>query len=333
MIKKTLLCTTDCLLPYRNLALEKYLMDTVPAETCILYLWQNQNTVVIGRNQNCWKECRVKDLEANGGHLARRPSGGGAVFHDLGNLNFTFLVPREDYDVSRQLDVILQAVSACGIHAEKSGRNDITVDGRKFSGNAFYFHGKNACHHGTILVDVDKEKAGKYLSVSTDKIRSKGVDSVRSRIVNLKEFCPDLTIERMKQELTEAFGRVYGTKPQMISPEAIDKDRVEELYRKFSSPDWIYGTRMPFSCEFSSRFAWGGVSIGLQVNGGIISAAQVDSDAMDEEFIRQIAPSLIGCPFSSEEAAKRLHSHFAHESEERKQYAADIEQLILEQQF
>lgn len=333
MIKKTKICITENLIPYQNLALEEYLMDTVPEDTCILYLWQNQNTVVIGRNQNCWKECRVKELEADGGHLVRRLSGGGAVFHDLGNLNFTFLVRKSDYDISRQLDVILKAVSACGIHAEKSGRNDITVDRRKFSGNAFYFSGDSAYHHGTLLIDVDKEKAGKYLSVSADKIRSKGVDSVRSRIANLNEFCPGLSIERMKQELTKAFGQVYGAEPETVSLTKRDAEQVEALQHKFADPDWIYGVKMPFSCEFSRRFPWGGVGIGLQVENGVIVGAQVDSDAMDETFIRRISPRLTGCRFSSKEAADVLREEFSRDSEERRQYAEDLEQLLLKQQF
>ena len=333
MILETLLCTTENLIPYRNLALEEYLMDTVPEGTCILYLWQNRNTVVIGRNQNCWKECRVKELEADGGHLVRRLSGGGAVYHDLGNLNFTFLVRREDYDVSRQLEVILRAVSACGIKAEKSGRNDITVDGRKFSGNAFYFSGASAYHHGTILIGVDKEKAAQYLNVSADKIRSKGVDSVKSRIANLTEFCPGLTVERMKAELSRAFGQVYGAEPEPVAPEAIDWNRIETLRQKFADPDWIYGRSMPFSAEFSRRFEWGGVGIGLDVKDGVIAGAQVDSDAMDEEFIRRIAPCLTGCAFSAEAAAQRLEREFGNDSEERRRYCEDITALFREQQF
>ncbi|MEG0693587.1 MAG: lipoate--protein ligase family protein, partial [Oscillospiraceae bacterium] len=160
--------------PYQNLALEEYLLHHVDEGECILYLWQNRQTVVVGRNQNCWKECKVEELKKDGGYVVRRLSGGGAVFHDLGNLNFTFLVRQEDYNLDRQLQVILKAVQKLGIRAEKSGRNDITVNGQKFSGNAFYSTNGHCYHHGTLLLNVDMENLTQYLNVSTEKLQSKG---------------------------------------------------------------------------------------------------------------------------------------------------------------
>ena len=187
--------------PYYNLALEQHLMASVPEDAVILYLWQNRNTVVIGRNQNPWGECRTTALEEDGGLLARRMSGSGAVYHDLGNLNFTFLASRENYDLNKQLSVITAACAQLGIPAQVSGRNDLTADGRKFSGNAFYESAGRACHHGTLLVDADLEKLGKYLMPSKAKLQAKGVDSVRARVANLKEFSPELTVETMKNAL------------------------------------------------------------------------------------------------------------------------------------
>lgn len=131
MIEEIIYIESDQTNPYYNLALEEYLLFNVKKKQCILYLWQNSNTVVIGRNQNCWKECSIDQLQANGGHLARRVSGGGAVFHDEGNLNFSFLVKQNDYSLDKQINVILLALQKLGLNAAKSGRNDLTIGGKK----------------------------------------------------------------------------------------------------------------------------------------------------------------------------------------------------------
>lgn len=158
--------------PYLNLATEEYLLDTVKPGQLILYLWQNERTVVIGKNQNCMEGMPVPAARGGRRVSGRRLSGGGAVFHDLGNLNFTLPgAPPPDYDLSRQMSVILEAVRGLGIDAQKSGRNDVTVDGKKFSGNAFCKKGNNSYHHGTLMLRVDTEKVSSYLSVSEKKLR------------------------------------------------------------------------------------------------------------------------------------------------------------------
>ena len=292
--------------PYFNLAVEERLLRTVGEEECVLYLWQNQNTVVIGCNQNAWKECRVSLLEREGGRLARRLSGGGAVFHDLGNLNFTFLVSERNYDLDRQLSVIETACRALGIDARRSGRNDILADGRKFSGNAFYHSGGKAYHHGTLLVDTDGERLARYLSPSKAKLEAKGVDSVRSRVVNLIELVPGLTAEKLAGRMEAAFASVYGLPVESMGPEELDGAEVERLRARNASRDWLFGKPLPLSFACEERFSWGEASLHLQVEAGVIARARLFTDAMDVGLSEQTERALAGSPFEVEEMCRRL---------------------------
>lgn len=298
MIRRLRIFESTCVDPYWNLAVEKHLMDLTKPGECILYLWQNQNTVVIGQNQNPWVECRTSLLESEGGKLARRLSGGGAVFHDLGNLNFTFLLSQEDYDVPRQLSVIQAACAMTGIHAEQSGRNDLLAGGRKFSGNAFYHSADRAYHHGTLLIDADLEKLQRYLSPSKAKLEAKGVASVRSRVVNLSTLSPGLTCQRMKTNMSAAFEDVYGLPAESVLLTSADYSVIEELRTEYSSWDYLYGTPLPFSFECQARFPWGGIQLQLQAKDGIITTAKVYSDAMDWQLPAALERALSGCRFN-----------------------------------
>lgn len=300
MINKIKLYEGNSFDPYLNLATEQYLMETVEEDACILFLWQNQNTVVIGKNQNAWKECRTALLSEEGGFLARRLSGGGAVFHDLGNLNFTFLVPQAEYDLDRQFAVIAKAVSMLGLNAERSGRNDVLAEGRKFSGNAFFKHEGKAYHHGTLLVNVDMAKLGRYLNPSKAKLQAKGVDSVRSRVVNLTELNPEITIETMKQAMAKAFAKVYDKPMTIMSDADFDRDYIEKLRQRNASWEWNYGQKLPFSAEFEERFPWGSIQICLQVENGIVCTAKVYSDSMDWSVAPVLEPVFLGCRYERE---------------------------------
>lgn len=231
-------------------------MNTEP-ETCTLYLWQNQRTVVIGRNQNVRGECRAELLEREGGYLARRLSGGGAVFHDMGNINFSFFASDPDYSVARQQKVILGAVRSFGLDAELSGRNDITVGGQKFSGNAFISSGTKHCHHGTLLISADTSDMGRYLSVPKDKLESKGVRSVRSRVVNLAELNDAITVESISEALLQAFEEEYKSVPREVKVSELDSALLDSLTEKFASPSWRFETEPDFMMRKSGRFSWG----------------------------------------------------------------------------
>ena len=285
--------------PRHNLALEEYLLRRVKPGQCILYLWQNQRTVVIGRNQNAESECRIQTLEEDGGHLVRRLSGGGAVYHDLGNLNFTFLATHGDYDVAKQTEVILRAVQLVGIQAEKTGRNDLTVDGQKFSGHAYYRTGDQCYHHGTLMVDVDMAPLEKYLNVSPLKLQAKGVKSVRSRVTNLRNYRPDLTIQRLNQALVEAFGQVYGLPVEELRYEDLDQAALSEGQARFSRPEWIYGDSRPLEVSREARFDWGVLRLDHSQEEGIITQAALWSDGLDADFLSRVPGLLQGCPLEA----------------------------------
>lgn len=277
--------------PHANLAYEEQLMNLIRPGDAAMYLWQNQNTVVIGRNQNAWKECKCDLLEREGGKLARRSSGGGAVFHDLGNLNFTFAASPEVYDLQRQLSVVLGALEPLGIQARFSGRNDIIApDGRKFSGNAFKHTKDCSMQHGTLLVCVDMQKLGRYLNPPLEKMHAKGVDSVRARVCNLTELRADLTIEMLKESLVRSFLTLYG-EAQLLDQSRFD---IGELRARNASWEWNYGLTPEFDVRLERRFPWGGVELMLKLRQGEVTEAKVYSDAMDADIGEKIERVLRG---------------------------------------
>lgn len=311
--------------------MEEYLLQKVGKKQIFFFLWQNQNTVVIGKNQNPWKECCFSLLEKEGGKLARRISGGGAVFHDTGNLNFSFLVDREMYDLSRQLEVILGAIRSLGIEAEFQGRNDLLAQGKKFSGNAFCFKPESALHHGTILVSADMNKLTRYLQVSPEKIRSKGIDSVRSRVVNLSELKPGLTIELISESLMASFQKIYGNDFSFYEDGMVEEEEIQALYAKYSSWEWRYGEAPHFDIEISHAFSWGFLDMCFQVSNAKIVQAIAYSDAMDEAFIQKLSEILKGC---------KLHANSIKEciqifpwGEECKEMAQEIASWIEKKEF
>lgn len=302
---------------WQNLAQDEYFLDHLSPEDTLLYFYVNQNAVIIGKNQNPWKECDLAAMERDGVQLVRRITGGGAVYHDVGNLNFSFILGKERYDVQRQLEVILKAVRSFGIDCEFSGRNDLLADGKKFSGNAFCARGELRQHHGTLLLNSDLGRLQNYLHPDPKKLKAKGVESVRARVDNLG-------IERhaMLAAIRTAFEESYGALTDLtMTPEQVAK--IVPYYEKQSSWDWRLGKTPGFDLELSERFPWGGVQLLLTLQNGAVAQAQVYSDAMDAELPDRIAARLSGCRCSS----KALHDALADGNEQMK----DMAEYILRQ--
>ncbi len=325
MISKLNYYISDCVDPYQNLATEKFLLDHVEENTCILYLWQNQKTVVIGRNQNPWVECQCSLLEADDGKLARRLSGGGAVFHDLGNLNFTFLYCTPDHNLTKQLRVIQKACSFAGIKTELSGRNDILADGRKFSGNAFFNSKGKSYHHGTILVSSNMKEMSKYLTPSKAKLESKGVKSVESRTINLSELSHELTCEKMAEHMLSAFEEVYGLPITQIID--IDSSKISQFADEFSSWEYIYGKSFPFSISFKNSFNWGEIDLQLQITNGVISSVKLYTDSMDWQLSTLVENALLNSRFELKSMQQALTCALPNS------FADDINRFLEKQQI
>lgn len=263
--------------PYLNIAVENYLLSLPSDGDITMYLWQNRRTVVIGQNQNPYSECNVEQLEADGGYLMRRKTGGGAVFHDLGNLNFSFVVPYEMYDQTRQFSVLQKAVAQYGLQTEVSGRNDVLCQGRKFSGNAFSKGRNQRLHHGTILIRTDVDVLQRYLKVKPAKLQKHGVSSVQSRVVNLSELNPDITAQNIIPHLIHAFEQEYGAPLQTLDfDQVLQAPEVQQLYAEFASPEWKYGRWQQFRAEHTAQFEWGGVEVSVAVDEANATITHVD---------------------------------------------------------
>ncbi len=287
--------------PFFNLALEETLCHFAAEENePVLFLWQNPLCCVIGRNQNPWLECSLSEMERAGALLVRRKTGGGAVVHDGGNLNFSFCMPSEKYDLGRQLSVIVKALSGYGICAEVSGRNDLTVSGRKFSGNAFRHSESFSLHHGTLLINSELGRFGVFLTPDEKKLRAKGVRSVSSRVANLSEFSPEITVSGLCRELVRRFEAEYG-KAGVLSAKDFD---VSALSGEYASDAFRFGKTPAFSETVSLRCPSGGITVGLSVEGGHISDCAVWSDSLDAELPQKLKPLLLGKPYSTDSVEK-----------------------------
>ncbi|WP_429235107.1 lipoate--protein ligase A [Aeromonas salmonicida] len=299
--------------PLFNLAVEECIFRQMDPNQRVLFLWRNANTVVIGRAQNPWKECNTRRMEEDGVTLARRSSGGGAVFHDLGNSCFTFMAGKPGYDKSISTAIVLDALKLLGVSAFASGRNDLLVatqDGdRKVSGSAYRETLDRGFHHGTLLLDADLSRLANYLNPDPKKLAAKGISSVRSRVANLCELLPGIEHQQVSHALIEAFFAHYGARvsPEHISPTQLpDLPGFADTFARQRSWEWNFGHAPAFTHQLDERFDWGGVELHFDVEKGVIGRAQIFSDSLDPAPLDALAQRLVGVTYRSDAIAALL---------------------------
>ncbi len=284
----------DSLDPARNLALEEYLFSTLPPDHPGWFLlWRNGPSIIVGRHQNTLEEINPALVEKHGLQVVRRMTGGGAVYHDAGNLNFSFLhwVERGGpLDFSLYLQPVVRALADIGVTAEFSSRNDLTAGGRKFSGSAQMRQGRRVLHHGTLMVELDLDMLGAVLTGAPDKYLSKGIASVRSRVINLAELWPAGT--RM-DDLRDALVRHCATGQGSLAAE--DAAAAAVLAQdKYRSWNWNYGASPRFTEKLRERFPWGAVECRLDVRHGNIEGCRIQGDFFAAAEVAELESLLTG---------------------------------------
>jgi lipoate-protein ligase A len=301
--------------PYFNIALEEYLITQTDDSSEWFMLWQNKPAVIVGRYQNTNEEVNATIIQENQIEVVRRMSGGGAVYHDLGNLNFTLVVTSSsDRSYSRFAQPVLKALHKLGVEAQLTGRNDLTVGGRKFSGNAQYIGKKRLLHHGTLLFNTDLDIMQRVLNVDVSKMASKGVKSVRSRVTNLAEHLPaSVSIDAFRSNLSHTVGEFWPLEPARRLTQW-EEDRVRQLAdRKYRRWEWNYGQSPEYDLRRQARYPWGQIDIRLEMKQGRITGCKIYGDFFAGQDISALEQALQGIVYDRNEVLQRLESLELHE--------------------
>ncbi len=297
--------------PYFNIALDSWLVREAPVDHDYVMLWQNRPAVIVGRYQNTHEEVNVEYAQSQDVAVVRRMSGGGAVYHDLGNLNFSLVVSTENRpfnDFRSFTEPVIEALAHYGVQVEPTGRNDVTLNGQKFSGNAQYRTATRLLHHGTILFDVALENVPKTLNVRQDKIESKGIKSVRSRVTNIRPYLPaGIALDQFRRTLLDFIGQKNGgIEGELVLTEERCA-RVQALVdERFGQWDWNFGQSPPFNFRGRERFDHGDLEVLLEVNRGRINTATIYGDFLGDQAISPLTDALLNVEYSRSALAEAL---------------------------
>ncbi|MCM3322104.1 lipoate--protein ligase [Cytobacillus kochii] len=295
--------------PRINLAIEEYALKNLDINESYLLFYINKPSIIIGKNQNTIEEINTEYVEKNGLHVVRRLSGGGAVYHDLGNLNFSFITKDDGesfHNFLKFTEPVITALNKLGVNAELSGRNDLTVDGRKISGNAQFSTKGRMFSHGTLMLDSEIENVVSALKVKKDKIESKGIKSIRSRVANISEFLTEkISIEEFRQLILQ-----HIFEGSEVSEYRLTEKDWEEIHKiseqRYQNWEWNYGKSPKFDYEHSKRFPVGSIDIRLNVTKGQITECKIYGDFFGVGDVTDIEEKLEGIRYEKSEIEKAL---------------------------
>ena len=294
--------------PYYNMAFDEFCLESLPIDEPVFYLWQNRPAVIVGYNQEVNTEVNLEYLKANDIALVRRVTGGGAVYHDLGNLNYTIVGRSEDLerDYPEYASLLAKALQTLGVPATLSGRNDILVEGRKVSGFAKRVCKNRLMVHGTLMYNVDVDVLTHVLNPSTTKLQSKGIASVRSRVANLCDYLPDIPdIQTFSQRLEEILSNNYtDTEYQLTETDLANIQRLTD--KKFATWEWNYGRSPKATLVHSARLACGTVEIHLTLAENRIASCRFGGDFLGNLPASDVEKALTGIPYEINEIRKCL---------------------------
>jgi lipoate---protein ligase len=295
--------------PRINLAIEEYALKNLDINESYLLFYINEPSIIIGKNQNTIEEINTDYVEKEGLYVVRRLSGGGAVYHDLGNLNFSFITKDDGesfHNFQKFTEPVVKALNKLGVNAELSGRNDLLAEGRKISGNAQFSTKGRMFSHGTLLFDSEMENVVSALKVKKDKIESKGIKSIRSRVANISEFLPEkMKIEEFRSTLLDYIFDGSDVEEYVLSEE--DWANIHELSKeRYQNWEWNYGKSPKFNLQHSHRFPVGQIDVRLEVNKGSIENCKIYGDFFGVGNVEDIEDKLTGTRYERKEIAQAL---------------------------
>lgn len=296
--------------PAYNIALEAYAFRELLSEDEIFILWINEPAIIIGKHQNTIQEINKEYIDAHGIHVARRLSGGGAVYHDLNNLNYTIISNKSEegaFDFKTFSQPVIETLADLGVKAEFTGRNDLEINGKKFCGNAQAYYKGRMMHHGCLLFDVDMTVLGDALKVSKDKIESKGIKSVRARVTNILDELPEkITVNEFSDKILAKMKETYPDMTEYV----LSEDELAKIQKsadeQFGNWDWVYGKAPEYTIERNVRYPAGKINTFANVEKSIIKNIKIYGDFFGIKDVQDIEELLIGTRYENKDVLEKL---------------------------